>query len=176
MNFDLEKMYSTLIMEYTNMCTVPGRGKGWAVVTKTVKLLYEIFISYFAKLFYEFRKISKKRNFAIFDEISHFSRNFVLFQQISWIIFQDVSPVFQFNTYSWSIEMDMQHRVWHATWALTCSKEMDMVHGHRHSHGHGHTLWTWTCTMVMEMHNGQGHGLWTWDMHNGHGHGHAVWT
>jgi hypothetical protein len=42
----------------------------------------EIFILYFAKFAHEIRKISRKWNFATFDEISPFSRNFLLYQKI----------------------------------------------------------------------------------------------
>jgi hypothetical protein len=149
----------------------------------------EIFISYIAKFANEIRTIFAKaklryflRNFALFAKFRHFSENLAN-------IFQDVTPVFQFNTYL------IKHRNGHAAWSLTCNrtltctKDMDMVHGHKHRpwtwthtmdmdmhHGNGYSPWTWTCTMDMDMRHGKGHGLWAWDMHNGHGHGHAAWT
>jgi hypothetical protein len=105
------------------------------VVTKyLLAKIRGIFISHYKKFANETHTILRKRNFAIFDEISHLSRKSVLFSEnlANYRIVLDVTPVFQFNT------SFMKHRNGHAAWSLTCNIDIDM------HQGHGYGPWTWT--------------------------------
>jgi hypothetical protein len=74
------------------------------------------------------------------------------------------------HIHTYSMDMDMQHGLVHASWTLACSMGMNMIMQHGHAtwtcsmdmqHGHRHEAWTWTCIMGMDMQLGHKHSIWT---------------
>jgi hypothetical protein len=118
---------------------------GWSRNISWAKFC-EIFAKYLVRIsrnsptkFVQFRKVKFRffwRNLAFFVK-------FFLFQKISINIFQDVTPVFQINTYF------VKHRNGHAARVGTCNVDMYRQHVQ------------WTCTMDMDMCLGHGHAPWT---------------